>query len=112
MLVEDHQIGNFLATEGLVGINNYILHDIRGAIELKKRIEGRLVLLAVDFTPLDYQDYYTRLFEGLSRTGLMVHSQFSKTVALTADGKYVPVSRDGAVRKQVFDFICRLRDRR
>ena len=108
----NHQIDNFLATEGLIGINNYILHDITGTIELKKRIEGRLVLLAVDFTPLDYQDYYTRLFEGLSSAGLIVHSQFSPTVALTAEGKYVLASRDKADRKRVFDFICRLRDRR
>jgi uroporphyrinogen-III decarboxylase len=101
-----HQIDNFLNTQGLVGINVYCLHDLDGLAELKKRIQGRLVLIACDFTPANYQGYYRRLLETLSYDGLIIDSQFSPIACMTEDGKYSLQRRDKvSTRRKVFDFI-------
>lgn len=105
----NHQIGNFLHTDGLRGLNVYSLHNISRLAELKARIEGRLVLIACDFTPLEHQQYYRSLLESLSPVGLIVDSQFSPIVGLTRDGKYSIVQRDQLqYRSEVFDYISGL----
>ena len=107
----NHQIGNFFDTDGLVGINNYILHNIAATVELKRRIEHRLVLLVADFTPVEYEPYFTELFREVSSRGLIVHSQVAPTVGLTREGKYVATARDKRkTRNQVFEFVRRLRE--
>ena len=109
----NQHIDSFLETDGLIGINSYILHDIPGVMALKERIEGRLVLLMVDFTPVDYQSYYDRLFTALSRKGLIVNSQLSPVTALTDDGKYALLRRDlQKTRREVFAFLSRKLHRR
>jgi uroporphyrinogen-III decarboxylase len=101
-----HQAGNFLATEGLLAINNYALHDLRGFRELKSKLEDRIVLFVCDFTPLDHSAYYHELLEGLSLSGLVIDSQFTPAVALIPGGKYEAVRRDPLVgRKKVFDYL-------
>jgi uroporphyrinogen-III decarboxylase len=106
----NHQIENFLNTKGLIGINNYCLHDIKGVVELKKQIENKLVLILCDFTPLDYKSYYSSLLESISPTGLIIDSQFSSILALSGDGKYNSVFRDKYTgRKDIFDYIKSLR---
>ena len=105
----NHQIDNFLNTKGLVGVNNYLLHDIKGIAELKKKIGDRIVLFACDFTPIEYQYYYRELLQQVSPKGLIVDSQFSPVVALTRDGKYAPLYRlKKTERKDVFDCISQL----
>ena len=102
----NHQIDNFLRTKGLVGINVYCLHNLNALAELKRRIENRLVLIACDFTPGDYQTYYKELSDNLSYNGLIINSQFSTITSLTENGAYVNEKRDKQTeRKQVFNYI-------
>ena len=90
----NHQIDNFLATEGLVAINNYCLHGLQKAAELQKRIQGKMVLILCDFAPRNYRDYFNELFRLLSPRGLIIDCQFSPVLSLTHDGKYDAERRD------------------
>ncbi len=89
-----HQAANFLATEGLVAINNFTLHDLRSFHELKRRLEDRIVLFACDFTPVDYKSYFRELLGGVSYRGLVVDSAYSPVVGLLGDGKYAAIRRE------------------
>lgn len=103
-----HQAENFLDTEGLLAINTYALHDLRGLRELKARLEGRIVLFACDFTPVDYEAYFRELLGGVSYQGLVVLSQYSPVVALLSDGKYEALRRDvDTGRRAVYEFLRR-----
>jgi hypothetical protein len=101
-----HQAENFLATEGLRAINTYTLYDLQGFRALKAKLEGRVVLFACDFTPVEYEDYFHELLDGLSLKGLVIDSQFTPLVALVKGGKYVQVQRRVAPgKKAVSDFL-------
>ena len=103
-----HQADNFLRTEGLLAINNYMLYNIRAFRELKSRLEGRVVLFACDFTPLEYEDYFRELLDGLSFRGLVVDSQYSGVTALLKGGRYEPLRRDvRSGRRAVYDSLRR-----
>lgn len=105
----NHQIENFLNTKELLGINNYCLHDIESVLELKRRIENKLVLILCDFTPLNYEKYFSTIFSNISRKGLILDSQFSPNIALTETGKYLEQFRDKHSRVEVFNFINQLK---
>jgi uroporphyrinogen-III decarboxylase len=101
-----HQAENFLATEGLRAINTYTLYDLHGFRTLKSKLEGRIVLFACDFTPVEYQDYFHELLDGLSLKGLVIDSQFTPLVALVKGGKYVQVQRPLTTgKKSLCDFL-------
>jgi hypothetical protein len=101
-----HQAENFLNTEGLLAINNYSLYGLRAFRELKSKLEGRIVLFACDFTPLDFAEYFRGLLDGLSFQGLVIDSQFTPRVALLPGGKYVQVRRDPLLgRRCVFEHL-------
>jgi hypothetical protein len=68
---------NFLRTEGLLAINNSIMRDISAFRELKIKLEGRIVLFAVDLAPLDYRTYFGEMLSGLSYRGLVIHWIYS-----------------------------------
>jgi len=101
-----HQAENFLATEGLRAINNYTLYDLHGFRVLKSKLEGRIVVFACDFTPVEYQDYFREMLDGLSLKGLVIDSQFTPLLALVKGGKYVQVRRPlRPGKKNVSDFL-------
>jgi hypothetical protein len=103
-----HQQENFLHTEGLLAINNYALHNIRALHELKSRLEGRIVLFACDYTPVDYEGYFRELFDGMSYQGLVVNSHYSPVLGLLKDGKYDAIRRDMYTgRRAVYEYLCR-----
>jgi uroporphyrinogen-III decarboxylase len=103
-----HQVENFLNTEGLLAINDYTLYDLRAFHELKTRLEGRIVLFACDFTPVDYEAYFCELLEGMSYRGLVLQSQYSPVVGLLKGGRYHPIRRDlKRGRRAVYDFLRR-----
>jgi hypothetical protein len=103
-----HHAENFLGTEGLLAINNYTLHDLRAFRELKSRVEGRIVLFACDFTPVDYEAYFRELLDGLSYRGLVIDSQFSPVVGLLNDGKYSAIRRElRPGRRAVYEYLHR-----
>jgi hypothetical protein len=91
-----------------LAINNYTLFDLRAFHELKSKLEGRLVLFACDFTPVDYEAYFCELLEGMSYRGLVVDSQFSPVVGLLNGGKYHALRRDlNSGRRAVYDSLHR-----
>jgi hypothetical protein len=99
-----HQAENFLKTEGLLAINTYTLYDLKAFKELKSKLEGRIVVLACDFTPLEYENYFAELLADISFRGLIVASAYSPMVCLLKGGKYEAVRRDlDAGRRAVFE---------
>jgi len=66
------------------------------------------VLFACDYTPLDYENYFHEMLDGLSPRGLIIDSQYSPVVGLLKGGKYEAVRRDlQGGRQAVYDFLCR-----
>lgn len=102
-----HHWKSFLETDSLRALNIYSVYNLKELIDLKSKVENRLVIYACDFTPADYQKYYRELLSGLSSyKGLMLDSQLSPIVALLEGGKYVTQERDLIdTRTAVFDFL-------
>ena len=103
-----HQVDNFLHIDSLRAINNSLMHNIRSFRELKAKVEGRIVLFAVDLTPEDKEQYLKELFEAISYKGMIVHWVSMGTVGMTRDGQWLPMRRDfRAGRRSAYDFLCR-----
>jgi uroporphyrinogen-III decarboxylase len=90
----EHQLHNFLSTDGLNGINNFCMGNFRQLRKMQEIFAGRVALMACDFVPLDIEDYYRRLFEVVKFEGLIVATFIASEFALI-DGKYQEGSRDG-----------------
>jgi uroporphyrinogen-III decarboxylase len=88
-----HQLENFLATDGLIGINNWSQGDFRAVFRAQDAYAGRLVLVVDDFAPLDIDGYYAELFAGLRGTGTIVGS-FPSATSATDHGRTVAAFRD------------------
>jgi uroporphyrinogen-III decarboxylase len=102
-----HQAENFLRIEGLQAINNSVMHKTGAFRELKSRLEGRVVLFAVDLTAVDYKQYFNEFFADISLNGLIVHWIYSPVVGLLKDGQWVPIRRDLLTgRRAVYDYLC------
>ncbi len=91
----NQHIKNFKRMEHLRGINNFALGDWKSLLKLKEELENKAVIIACDFTHLDYRGYYKKLFgeNNMSKRGLVVHSLFAPVIG-TEDGKYVLINRD------------------
>ena len=101
-----HHADNFLATEGLVGLNIYNLYNIPSVKRLQEALMEKVALFVCDFTPLEYQEYFKELFSTLDYRGMLVCSQYSPVVGLLNGGKYNGIRRDlKSGRKAVYDFI-------
>jgi len=101
-----HQADNFLNTEGLLAINNYNLYNVKAVHELKAMIEGRIVLFLCDFSPVDYEQYFREMLDGLSLRGLIVDSQYSPVMGLLKGGRYNATRSDlSSGRRAVFDSL-------
>lgn len=101
-----HHAENFLNTKGLLAINTYMLYNIPAFARLKQQLEDRIVLFACDYTPLDYQDYFTGLLDSVTKKGMVICSQYSPVVGLLKGGKYDAVRRplrEG--RQDVYDYL-------
>jgi hypothetical protein len=105
-----HQAENFLRIEGLQAINNSVMHKIGAFRGLKSRLEGRVVLFAVDLAAVDYKQYFTELFAAISFKGLIVHSICSPVVALLKEGQWAPIRRDLLTgRRSMYEYLrCHL----
>lgn len=104
-----HQADNFLATRGLLAVNNYTLFNLEDFHRLKARLEGRIALFACDYTPANYARYFTQLLRGLSRRGLVVLSHYSPVLVLLEGGRYD--TRRGARHdepRETFSYLKRL----
>jgi len=103
-----HQADNFLHIDSLRAINNSLMHNIRSFRELKAKLEGRVVLFAVDLVPEGYEEYLQELLGNISHKGLIVHSIYMGTVGMTSDGQWVPAQRDfRAGRRSAYDCLRR-----
>jgi hypothetical protein len=103
-----HQVDNFLHIDSLRAINNSLMHNIRSFRELKAKVEGRIVLFAVDLTPEDKEQHLKELFEAIPYKGMIVHWVSMGTVGMTRDGQWLPMRRDfRAGRRSAYDFLCR-----
>jgi len=99
-----HQAENFLKTDGLLAINTFTLYDLKAFKELKAKLEGRIVVFACDFTPLEYANYFAEMLADISFRGLIIDSAFSPVVCLLKGGKYEAVRLDlHAGRRAVFE---------
>ena len=90
-----HQIENFLATEGLTGINCFCMGDFDQIRCMQQRFDNRLALMVCDFTPLHIDSYYSEILGDLRTKGTILAAYPAAEFALE-DGKYQIVSRDGA----------------
>lgn len=91
----EHQIENFLATEGLTGINCFCMGDFRQIRRMQQMFDNRSVLMVCDFTPLHIDSYYRQLFADTRTKGTILATYPAAELALE-DGKYQIVSRDRA----------------
>ena len=99
-----HHAENFLNMEGLLGLNIYNLWNIPSFARLKEQVEGRLVMFACDFTPVDFHGYFDELLSSVSYKGMVIDSQFSPVVGLLKGSKYNAIQRDlKSGRKAVYE---------
>lgn len=104
----NQHIDSFLSQKWLRAINNFGLADIENVVKIRRALDGKVVYVMCDFTPMDYFGYYDALFEdaGLSKAGLVVQSLFAPTTA-AVDGKYVLIDRDEAAVAKDMDALMR-----
>jgi uroporphyrinogen-III decarboxylase len=101
-----HHADNFLNTKGLLALNIYNLYNIPSFAKLKAKVEGRIVLFACDFTPIEYQAYFDDLLASVNPTGMTICSQYSPVVGLLQGGKYVATRRDlKSGRADVYNYL-------
>ena len=93
-----HHADNFLATEGLKGLNIFALHNIASVKTLQERLMGKVAILLCDFTPSDYGAYIDTVARELDTRGLALLSEYSPIVGLLPSGRYDSLDRpdDGA----------------
>lgn len=75
------QLENFAATDGLTGINNWCMGDFAQVFRAQELFEGRIALMLSDYTALDIRGYFTDLLAGLRRTGTILCTCPSSTIA-------------------------------
>ncbi len=101
-----HHADNFLNTKGLLALNIYNLYNIPSFAKLKAKVEGRIVLFACDFTPIEYQAYFDDLLSSVNPSGMTICSQYSPVVGLLQGGKYVATRRDlKSGRADVYNYL-------
>ena len=88
-----HQIDNFLATEGISGINNFCMGDFGQVTEMQKKFKDKLALMVCDFAPYDIDGYFMELLPQLNIKGTILGSYIVSEYALK-EGKYKIISRD------------------
>ncbi|GAA0181985.1 hypothetical protein SH2C18_44390 [Clostridium sediminicola] len=89
----EHQLENFLNTEGLTGINNFCMGNFSQVSKMQEMFKDKLALMICDFTPLDIEKYYTELINILNFKGTILSTFISPECALV-NGKYENIIRD------------------
>ena len=101
-----HHADNFFNPKGLLALNIYNLYNIPSFAKLKAKVEGRIVLFACDFTPIEYQAYFDDLLSSVNPSGMTICSQYSPVVGLLQGGKYVATRRDlKSGRADVYNYL-------
>jgi uroporphyrinogen-III decarboxylase len=89
----EHQLENFLNTEGLVGLNNFCMGNFRQIYKMQDLFKDRLAVKVCDFAPLNISKYYTELMEGLNKLGTILATFVAPELALGDNGGYAQISR-------------------
>jgi len=90
-----HQLENYLATPGLVGLNAWCMGEFDQIFEAQQLIGERAAIMVCDYTPTDAVAYFSDLFAGLSQRGAIVATYPSAVTALDYGTAQVrPVVRD------------------
>lgn len=91
----NQHIESFNQMKYLRGINNFSLGDAESLYKLRTGLNKDIVVVACDFTPINYREYYQLLFEEmkLPRQSLVVQSLFSPVTGLK-NKKYELIERD------------------
>ena len=89
----EHQLENFLKTEGITGINNFCMGNFKQIAKMQELYEDKLALMVCDFTPLYIEKYYTELFSFIKNKGTIIATFVAPELAL-CDGKYEFISRN------------------
>jgi hypothetical protein len=88
-----HQLENFLATDGLVGVNNWCMGEFEAVFAAQRAFAGRIVFTVDDFAPVDVEGYFAELIPGLARQGTIV-TIFPSATTATAKGRTVALARE------------------
>jgi hypothetical protein len=88
-----HQLENYLATEGLNGVNNWCMGDFAAVAKAQAAFAGRIVYMLDDFAPLDIDAYYAELMPGLLRRGTVL-TVFPSATQATVRGRTAAARRD------------------
>ena len=88
-----HQIDNFMATEGITGVNNFCMGDFEQVYKMQEKFEDRIALMVCDFAPFKIDEYFTGLFSGLKAKGTILATYLAAGYALK-DGRYELTQRD------------------
>jgi uroporphyrinogen decarboxylase len=92
-----HQLENYLATQGLVGINAWCMGHFDHLVSAQRLFGGRVVIMVGDYTPLEPDAYFGDLFAALEPRGLIVTTCPSPATALRyGTGQVEAVRRDAA----------------
>jgi uroporphyrinogen-III decarboxylase len=88
-----HQLENFLATDGLHGLNNWCMGDFAHVFRAQQVLADRVVFTVDDFAPVDIEGYFAELIAGLNRQGTII-TIFPSATTATVRGRTVALARD------------------
>ena len=92
-----HQLENYLATDGLVGVNVWCMGEFEQVFRAQEVFAGRVALMVCDYTPPEPEPYFADLFAGLDPRGAIVATYPSPSTALRyGSGQVEAVRRDAA----------------
>lgn len=104
----EHQLDNFLNTEGLTGINNFCMGNFKQIDHMQKLFENKIAIMVCDFTPADIEVYYKELINRLKFKGTIMASFIAPEFALS-NGKYETISRErDEIMATSYEVITRL----
>jgi hypothetical protein len=77
-----HQLDNFRATPGLVGINAWCMGEFEQIWRAQEVLGDQVTLMVCDYTPVEMEAYFRDLFSALRPPGAIVATYPSATNAL------------------------------
>ncbi len=89
------QIDNLNNMKNLRAVNNYALGRIEDMAKLRQGLNKDITLLACDYAPIDYEDYYKTLFEDLKfpTENVVINPGFLPLTGIK-NGQYELMERD------------------
>lgn len=106
----EHQLENFLAIDGLVGVNVWCMGQFEQVFRAQEVFGDRVTIMVCDTTPVEIEAYFRDLFAGLRTRGTIVATYPAAMSALRYGAARVEaVRRDvGQVATEAWETITRL----